>query len=62
MKSAYLITAGLITKVKNRIKKDALRAVWCIWKYNNSVAAKVAKYSLIGALIIILLLTITAVF
>ncbi len=31
--------------------KDALRAAWCIWKYNTSTAAKVIKYFIHGMLV-----------
>ena len=31
--------------------KDALRAAWCIWKYNTTTAAKVIKYICHGALV-----------
>lgn len=31
--------------------KDALRAAWCIWKYNTSTAAKIVKYAIHGILV-----------
>jgi putative flippase GtrA len=31
--------------------KDALRAAWCIWKYNTTTAARVIKYIVHGTLV-----------
>lgn len=31
--------------------RDALRAAWCIWKYNTSTAAKIVKYATHGVLV-----------